>query len=243
MGWLSPAVVSVRASARAVSKSTWVTRAVFVLVLAAALVCATGLHWTTLWIFALGTFAALSTLVSKHSFEAFSFALVVAGSLTIMLLTSTASVSSIVAAQSPSVLHWYLVQTPASSLAFVAYLYALSVVSTRAGLATSFYLAIAAVFGATLFFGGWPADGVLEGIAVLTGKAVAVLVAAQLLDMTTKTAFVCAASGLGLALASLLVESGGLFPHWSALAIGAGCAVLARAVVPPLRREASPALI
>jgi hypothetical protein len=243
IGWLSPAGVSVRASARAVSRSTWVTRAVFVLVLAAALVCAPALHWATLWIFALGTFAALSTLVSKHSFEAFSFALVVAGTLTIMLLAKTASVSSIVAAQSPSVLRWYLAQTPASSLAFVAYLHALSVVSTRPGLATSFYLAIAAVFGATLFAGGWPVDGALEGTAVLVGKGVAVLVAARLLDMTTKTASVCAASGLGLALASLVVESGGLFPHWSALALGAGCAVLARAVVPPLRREASPALI
>jgi hypothetical protein len=61
--------------------------------------------------------------------------------------------------------------------------------------------------------------------------------------MSQKAAATCAGLGLGLALAGLLVDLGPLFPQWSALAVGCVCAVAARALVPPLRRESAPALV
>ena len=159
LGWVSPAALCLRARTSTVSLSAWLTRSSLVLVFAALLLCISALQWTTMWILGLGTFAALFTLATRHRAGAFSFAFVVAAALTVMLLARTASISAIVAAQSPPVLRWYIFQSPASFLAFGAYLYALAAMSSRAALSASLYAAAAAVFGAALFLGGWPLAG------------------------------------------------------------------------------------
>jgi hypothetical protein len=45
---------------------------------------------------------------------------------------------------------------------------------------------------------------------------------------------------MGLALASLVVDLGAVSPEWSALAIGAACALGARVVVPRFRLPEAP---
>jgi hypothetical protein len=243
LGWVSPAVLCVRARPSKVSLSAWLIRSSLVLIFAALLLCFPAVQWTTMWILGLGTFAALFTLATRHRAGAFSFAFAVIATLTIMLLARTASISVIVAAQSPPALRWYLFQSPASFCAFGAYLYALGAVSSRSALSSSLYSAAAAVLGAALFLGGWPLAGSVAGIAALVGKAAAIWLAAQLFDMSRKVAATCAGLGLGLALAGLLVDLGALFPQWSALAVGCVCAVAVRALVPPLRRELAPAIV
>ncbi len=242
LGWVSPAILCLRARASTVSLPAWLTRSSLVLVFAALLLCVSALQWTTMWILGLGTFASLFTLTTRHRAGAFSFVFAVAAALTVMLLARTASISAIVAAQSPPVLRWYIFQSPASFLAFVAYLYALATMSSRAALSASLYAAAAAVFGAVLFLGGWPLAVSVVGIAVLVGKAATLLLVAQVFDMSRKAAASCAALGLGLALVGLLVDIGTLFPEWSALAVGCVCAVATRALVPPLRRESAAAI-
>ena len=243
LGWLSPALLCLRAQPSKVSLPAWLTRSSLVLIFAALLFCVSALQWTTMWILGLGTLAALFTLAARHRAGAFSFAFAVIATLTVMLLAKTASISAIVAAQNPPVLRWYLFQSPASFLAFCAYLYGLGVVSSSARLSASLYSAAAAVFGATLFLGGWPLAGSIAAIAVLVGKAAAIMVAAHAFDMTPKTAATCSGLGLGLALAGLFVDIDALFPLWSALAVGCACAVGVRALVPPLRRESAPAIV
>ncbi len=243
LGWLSPAVLCLRAKPSKISLPAWLTRSSLVLVFAALLLCVPALQWTTMWILGLGTLAALFTLAARHRAGASGFAFAVVATLTVMLLARTASIAAIVAAQSPPVLRWYLFQSPASFLAFCTYVYALGTVSSAARLSASLYSAAAAVLGATLFLGGWPLAGSIAGIAVLVGKAAAIMVAAQAFGMSTKTAATCAGLGLGLALVALFVDLGSLFPQWSALAVGCVCAVAARALVPPLRRESAPAML
>jgi len=196
-----------------------------------------------MWILGLGTFAALVTLGSRHRAGASSFAFAVIATLTVMLLARTASISAIVAEQGPLVLRWYLFQSPASFLAFAAYLYALGAVSSRAPLSSSLYSAAAAVLGATLFLGGWPLAGSVAAVAVLVGKAAAIMLAAQVFDLSRNAAITCSGLGLGLAATGLLVDLDALFPQWSALAVGCVCAVAVRALVPPLRRESAPAIV
>jgi hypothetical protein len=140
-------------------------------------------------------------------------------------------------------LRWYIFQSPASFLAFGAYLYALGAVASRTLLSGSLYSAAAAVLGGVLFLGGWPLAGSVAGIAALVGKAAAIMVAAQVFDMSPKAAATCAALGLGLALVAPLVDLGALFPQWSALAVGCVCAIAVRALVPPLRRGSAPAIV
>jgi hypothetical protein len=243
LGWVSPAALCVRARPSKVLLTAWLTRLSLVLVFAALLLCIAALQWTTMWILALGTFAALLTLATKHRAGAFSFAFAVAATLTVMLLARTASISAIVAAQSPPVLRWYLFQSPASFLAFGAYLYALGAVSSASRLSASLYSATAAVFGATVFLGGWPLAGSVAGIAALVSKSAAMLVAAEVFEIGSRTAAACAGLGLGLASLGLLIDIGALFPQWSALAVGCVCAVAVRALVPPLHRASAPAIV
>jgi len=232
-----------RARPSKLSLSAWLTRSSLVLIFATLLLCVPALQWTTMWILGLGTFAALVTLASRYGAGASSFAFAVITTLTVMLLTRTASISAIVAAQSPLVLRWYLFQSPASFLAFGAYLYALGAVSSRAPFSSSLYSAAAAVLGAALFLGGWPLTGSVAGVAVLVGKAAAIMFAAQAFEMSRTSAIMCSGLGLGLAAAGLFVELDALFPQWSALAVGCVCAVAVRALVPPLRRESAPAIV
>jgi hypothetical protein len=243
IGWVSPAALCLRPRASTVSLPAWLMRSSLLLAFAALLLCVSALQWTSMWILGLGTFAALFTLATRQRAGAFSFAFAVIAALTIMVLARTASISAIVAAQSPQVLRWYAFQAPASLLAFGAYLHALATMSSRASLSASLYVAPAAVFGAALFLGGWPLAGSAVGITVLAGKAAALLLAAQLFDLSRKVAAYCGGLGLGLALAGFFVDIGALFPQWSALAVGCVCAVLTRALVPPLRRESAPAMV
>jgi hypothetical protein len=243
LGWVSPATLCLRARPSKLSLSAWLTRLSLVLIFAALLLCVPSLQWTTMWILGLGTFAALVTLASRHRAGASSFAFAVIATLTVMLLARTASISAIVAEQGPLVLRWYLFQSPASFLAFAAYLYALGAVSSRAPLSSSLYSAAAAVLGAALFLGGWPLAGSVAGVAVLVGKAAAIMFAAQVFDLSRNAAITCSGLGLGLAAAGLLVDLDALFPQWSALAVGCVCAVAVRALVPPLRRESAPAIV
>jgi hypothetical protein len=243
LGWVSPATLCLRTRPWKASLPVWLTRSSFVLIFATILLCVAAVQWTTMWILGLGTFAALVTLASGHRAGATSFAFAVIATLTVMLLARTASISTIVAAQSPPVLRWYLFQSPASLLAFGAYLYGLGAVSSRAPLSSSLYSAAAAVLGAALFLGGWPLADSVVGVAALVGKAAAIMLAAQVFDMSRKAATTCSALGLGLAAVGLLVDLDALFPQWSALAVGCVCAVAARALVPPLRRESAPAMV
>jgi len=243
LGWVSPATLCLRARHSKASLPVWLTRWGLVLIFAALLLFVEALQWTTMWILGLGTFAALVTLAARHRAGASSFAFAVIATLTVMLLAGTASISSIVAAQSPPVLRWYLFQSPASFFAFGAYLHGLGALSSRAPLSSSLYSAAAAVLGAALFLGGWPLAGSVAGAAVLVGKAAAVMLAAQVFDMSRRTAVTCSVLGLGLAGAGLFVDPTALFPQWSALAVGCVCAVGVRALVPPLRRESAPAMV
>jgi hypothetical protein len=243
LGWASPAALCLRAHVSTVPPLAWLTRASLVVAFAALLLCVSALQWTTMWILGLGTFASLLTLVTRHRAGAFSFAFAVLAALTVMLLSRTASISTIVAAQSPSVLRWYIFQSPASFLAFGAYLYALAAVSCRAGLFGSLYASAVAVFGAALFLGGWPMAEPLVGIGVVCAKAAGLLLVAQLFEMSRKVAAGCAGLGLGLALVGLSVDIGALFPQWSALAVGGTCALAGRASLPPLRRASAPAMV
>ena len=243
LGWVSPATLCLRTRQSKASLSVWLGRSSLVLIFAALLFCIEALQWTTMWILGLGTFAALVTLAARHRAGASSFAFAVIATLTVMLLAGTASISSIVAAQSPPVLRWYLFQSPASFLAFAGYLYGLGALSSREPLSSSLYSAAAAVLGAALFLGGWPLAGSVAGVTVLVGKAAVIMLAAQVFDMSRNAAATCSGLGLGLAAAGLLVDLDALFPQWSALAVGCVCAVGVRALVPPLRRESAPAMV
>lgn len=240
LGWLSPAALCLRATPSKVSLSAWLTRSSLVLIFAALLLFVSALQWTTMWILGLGTFAALFTLATRHRAGASSFAFAVTATLIVMLLARTASISLIMTAQSPSVLRWYLFQSPASFFAFAAYLYALGAVGARANFSASLYSAAAAVFGAALFLGGWPMVGSVVGIAVLTGKAAGLIVAARAVQMSPQAAAASSGLGVGLALLGFVVDLGSLFPQWSALSVGAVCSLAVRALVPALRREAAP---
>jgi hypothetical protein len=243
LGWLSPAVLCLRPKASRLSLAAWLVRSSLVLTLATVLVSVSALQWTSIWILALGTFAALFTLANRQRSGALSFAFSVVATLTVMLLARSASTSAIIAAQGPDALRWYLFQTPASLLAFGAYLHALGMVSSRASLTASLYASAAAVLGTVLFLGGWPLVGSLESIAILVAKSAAIMLASLVFSMNPRTASACAALGLAMAALGLIADLGAFFPQWSALAVGSVCALVLRALAPPLRRESAPALV
>ena len=243
LGWLSPATLCLRARPSKASLPSWLMGSTLVLVFAALLLFVSALQWTTMWILGLGTFAALFTLATRHRDGASSFAFAVIATLTVMLLARTASISLIMAAQSPSVLRWYLFQFPASFFAFAAYLHALGAVGARPNFSALLYSAAAAVLGAALFLGGWPlGGGPVAGIVALSVKSAGLVIAARAVQMSPRITAACSGLGIGLALLGFVVDLGSLFPQWGALSIGAVCTLAARALVPPLRREAAPVM-
>lgn len=241
LGWLSPSALCLRPLLPGVPAPAWLVRSTFVLLFAALLFCVPALHWATMWILVLGTFAALFTLATRHRAGASSFVFAVVSTLVVMLVARTASISEIVAAQSPPALRWYLFQSPASFLACAVFVHALGTVSSQARLSASLYSAAAAVLGAALFLGGWPLSGSVVGVAVLCVKAVAVIGFALVFEMSPKAAVTVTCLALALALLGLFIDLGTLFPQWSAVAVGWGCALGTRALVPPLRRASAPA--
>ena len=240
LGWASPVALCVGRTLTRVPASAWIMRLSLVLVFAALMLLVPTLQWTTMWILVLGTFAALFSMATRERSGTTSFALAVGATLTVMLLAHTASITEIVAAQGPPTLRWYLFQSPASSLAFVAYLVAVGAVCGRARVSAALFGAPAAVLGAALFLGGWPLGGSVVAIGILGAKAAGLLVIAQIIRLPFKLAASTCVAGLTLALLGLVVDLGALFPQWSALAVGGYCALAARAIVPPLRRTTAP---
>jgi len=211
-----------------------------VLLCSALIVLVPALQWTTMWILLLGTLAALFALATRQRAVTASFALVVCATLTVMLLAKTASIVELIGVQGPQSLRWYLFQTPASTLAFIAFLSGLGILAPSSRFPASFYVAPAAVLGAVLFLAGWPAGGSLVGVAVLAAKAGFLLLAAHFLQARLATAAALCVGGLSLAALGLQIDLNAFFPQWSALAVGASCAVGARALVPPWRRISPP---
>jgi hypothetical protein len=242
LGWLSPAVLCLGQRYTRASLPTWLTRLSLLLIFAALSFWVPAMQWATMWILILGAIVALFTLASGDRTGIWSFVLLVGAALTVMLLARTAGMSGIIAEQDPPFLGWYLLQSPASSLALAAYLHALSTMSARPRLFASLYSTAGAVLGATLFLGGWPSGGAAAGIAVLAGKAVVIMVAAHAFRMSAKAALAWCGLGVAVAFLGLFVDLSPLFPQWSALAAGCVCALGVQATIPPLRRESAPAL-
>jgi hypothetical protein len=240
LGWTSPAALGVRRRFSNVTLAAWLTRAVLLLLFALLLTTVSPLQWATMWILVLGTFAALFTMVTKDRGGASSFGLAVVSTLIVVVLARTASIAAITGAQGPGMLRWYAFQSPASFLAFGAYLHSLGTLCVRSRLSASLYAAASSVLGAILFLGGIPLDGAAHGIAILSLKAAAVLLAAQAFEVAFKVAWSMSALGLFLASLALVIDLEVSVPRWSALAVGCVCALAARAIVPPLRRAAAP---
>jgi hypothetical protein len=239
LGWISPLTLWVRTSYAKLPTSVWIARAGLVAAFAALMLFVPALQWTTMWILGLGTFAALFALAARERLGTLSLSFAVASVLAVMLLTRSASISQIIAAQGPEALRWYAFQTPASCLAFVAYLHALALLSARPRLSASLYAAPAAVLGAVMFLGGWPLADPWVGVAVVLAKSVLLLLAAGLVGIRTKLAACISAAALALAAVGWFVDFD-LLPQWSAMAIGVLCALGVRAVVPPLRASSAP---
>lgn len=230
VGWFSPIAISF-------SATPWGTTAVrlarlsLALVFVAALFCLSAFKSTTIWILALGVFAALFSVAAKERTARTSFVFVVASTLTVMLLSRTADLSAIVAAQQGGLLDWYVFRSPASTLAFGVYLYVLSRVSRQNRFSASLYVVAVAVLGAALFLGGWPSSDPIEGIAALAAKAGAQLVAARFFRMPYRVATSTSVLAFALALLSASLEDDALLAFWPPLALGAATALLLRTLL------------
>ncbi|MDH3199313.1 MAG: hypothetical protein OEM15_00305 [Myxococcales bacterium] len=241
LGWLSPIALCFGKGSSA-SISVGLTRLSLVLVFVAALFCTPALQWTTIWILILGLLAALYSLTARERDATRGFAFAVSSTLTVMLLARTASIESIVAVQEGAVLDWYVFRTPATTLAFASYLYALRELTAQGRLSASLFTSAAAVLGAALFLGGWEAAEPIAGILMLVAKAGAVLVGARFFRMSREVAIVVSGLALSLALLGVWVGTDALLPYWSALAAGSIGALMIRAVIPVVRRPSAPAV-
>ena len=235
-GWFSPIAIRFTATPLGTT-AVRLARLSLALIFVAALFCLSAFKSTTIWILVLGVFAALFSVAAKERTARISFVFVVASTLTVMLLSRTADLSAIVAAQQGGLLDWYVFRSPASTLAFGVYLDVLSRVSRQNRFSASLYVVAAAVLGAALFLGGWPSSDPIEGIAALTAKAGAQLVAARFFRMPYRVATSTSALAFGLALLSAGLQDDALLAFWPPLALGAATALLLRTLVssPPLR--------
>lgn len=241
LGWLSPMALCLGQGSSA-SIAVRLTQLSFVLVFVTALFCVSALQWTTIWILILGLLAALFSLAARDRVATTSFAFAVLSTLVVMLLARTASIELIVAAQEGTMLDWYVFRTPASTLAFGSYLYALHQLAGESRLSASLFTSAAAVLGAALFLGGWEAAGPIAGISLLVAKAGAILVGVRFFRMSREVAIAMLGLGLSLALLGTWAGTDPLLPYWSALAVGSIGALIMRAIVPALRRPSVPAI-
>ncbi len=240
LGCCSPIVLALREGFLGTPPKAWLLRAALVVLSSGSIVLVPALQWTTMWILMLGTLAALFALATRQRAVTASFALVVGATLTVMLLARTASIVELVGVQGAQSLRWYLFQTPASTLAFVAFLSGLSMLGAWSRMSASLYVAPAAVLGAVLFLAGWPEGGGALAIPVLAAKGGALLLVAHLVRLRLATSVAICIGGLSLAVLGLLIDLDAYFQQWSALAVGATCALGARALVPRWRRMTPP---
>jgi hypothetical protein len=206
---------------------------------AALMLLVPSLHFVTMWVMILGTFAALYALATRDRSATLSFAIVVAASLALMLEARSAGIVAILGDQTPGVLRWYVFQTPSATVAFGGYLVALGLV--RPGrLSATLYEAPMAVLGAVLFLGGWPLAAPFLGAAIVLGKALGLLLLAHSIRARSQVGVWLSGSGFALGLAGFAVDLDALFPEWSTLAVGFAGAFLARGLLPRLRRSEAP---
>jgi hypothetical protein len=240
LGWGSPLVLSVRRDLDSPPAVLWVTRTSLLLLCAALVVSVPIFQWTAVWILVLGTTAALFALVVRDRSGLSSFALAIGATLTVMFLVRSASLAEVIAAQRPETLRWFAFQTPASTLAFVAYLCALGEVSRRWRVSASLFAAPCAVLGAVTFLGGWPLGSPVAAVAIVVAKAGILTVGAHAARLSVESAARVCVAGMVLATLGAVVDLTVLFPYWGALTIGLACSFGARAVVPPLRQAGAP---
>ena len=241
LGWLSPMALQL-GKAPSASTEVWLTRLSLVLVFVAALFCESALEWTTIWILVLGLLASLFSLAARDRVAITSFAFAVLSTLTIMLLARTASIASIVAVQGGTALDWYLFRTPASTLAFGSYLYALGQLGGQSRISASLYASAAAVLGAALFLGGWETAEPVLGISLLVAKAGAILLGARFFRMSREVAISVLGLGLSLALLGAWAGTDVLLPYWSPVAVGCIGALIVRSIIPAFHRPSVPAV-
>ena len=239
LGWTSPALFALDEQRRAPSLSRWGSRVVLTFAFAVLVLFVPSLQWVTMWVLVLGTFAALHTLATRDRTATVSFALAVAAALALILESRSAGIGEILGAQAPGAIHWYVFQTPATTMAFGSYLVALGLID-EGRLSARLYEAPMAVLGAVLFLGGWPGDAPLVGLAVVPGKALLLLLLAHSFRAPVQAGLWLVALGFALGLAGFAIDLDALFPEWSSLALGFLGAFFVRGLVPPLRRAQTP---
>lgn len=242
IGWRSPMVLCLRRASRG-STATWLTRASVLLVLSAVLACADQLATVSAWILGLGFLAALQSFASRTRTVAVDYALAVASAVTIMILARSASLASIAAEQTTGVLAWYAFQSPASTLAFVAFVSTLGRAAHLERLSSTLYASAGAVFGTAVFLGGVGLGEPLhEAIPLLFAKALLLLVVCRWVALDRRAAATAAGVGLVLASFDFTTGVGAIALFWAPAAVGSAFALLARAALPPLHRPSAPAV-
>lgn len=236
LGWASPAWLVWRRPAQ-LGVRRWFTDAAFIAAFGTILSFVSLLQWTTPWILLLGLLSLGVAYVGRRKPRFIRFSFVLVAIVALMTLVGTSSIASIVAQQGPAPLSWWLLQSPAAGLVFLAQLHGLGDCRDRARLGASAYCAAAAVLGAALFMGGWAPAPAPWGALWLALKALAILIAARLLRLQDGVVAVFAAVGLALAVASPWI--GVTHPEWGAMALGFFLALLGRALLPLLRHSAA----
>lgn len=241
LGWRSPMVLCLRRASRG-SVATWLTRASVLLLLATALVCVGRLGTLSVWIVGLGVFAALQSFASRTRTVAVSYAFAIASTLTVMVLARTASLPLIASEQEAGVLAWYAFRSPASTLAFIAFMAALGSATHAERLSSTLYASTGAVLGAAIFLGGGGMGAAHEAIPLLFAKALVLLLTCRWVALSRRTAATMALVGLGIASIESTTGFEALAPFWAPAVVGAAMALLVRAAVPPLRRPSVPSI-
>jgi len=241
LGWCSPAVLGLTALARG-STEAWLTRLSSILVLSSVLFTVSTVRSIAVWIVALGILAALFSVAARDRTAAVRFPFVLTSALTIMIVGRSADLTALVELQGGGPLHWFALQSPASTCALIGYLYALGSLTRWTRLSASLYAAAGSVLGAALFFGGWDSSEPIEGMALLVVKSALLFLTACMVRIPDRVALTSAILGLVFAASRFIGGIDVLSPFWSLLLAGAIGALVLRGLVPPLRRPSAPAL-
>jgi hypothetical protein len=239
LGWTSPALFALRETHDFPSLPVWGCRVVGAALFSSLMIFVPSLHWVTMWVLVLGTFAALYALATRSRAATLSFAIAVGAALSLMLEARSAGLAEILEAQTPGILRWYVFQTPSATLAFGGYLVALSLVREDR-LSATLYETPMAVLGAVLFLGGGPLAEPALGTAVLLGKALLLLLLSRLIGAHARVGAWLSALAFALGLVGFGVDLDALFPEWSTLAVGFALSFVLRGLVPRFRRSEAP---